>query len=393
MLQLVKYELYKLISKRLNILAFVAFILLYFLFLSQFNLGDIELVKKMYSEWGGPLTEEKVDLARQEQHNLRVKMEEAWEEHVKKHPPGEAPAFVDETYYLAKISLYSDIINRWERFQIRSAILAELKEEIRHGEAAGRKDFGYQKNVMHYNMLSGTQPPRGDYFQGWGQIIDFVNTFGFVILGALILLALSPVFSEEYAVNMDSLILSSRHGRKKIVTAKIAAALITVFGCAVILLILNVAVNGMRFGLDGSQAALQELYKYRHSPFNLNISQYFFIQQATHIFGAASFGLLVLLISALSRSSLNPFFIGGAVYGIPIFLGSILRIEASWARALVDFSYTQMVKVEQLFMTFRTFNVFGYPVLYVYLLYAVIALLSAAVLAGIYRVFRSRQVC
>jgi len=111
------------------------------------------------------------------------------------------------------------------------------------------------------------------------------------------------------------------------------------------------------------------------------------------IFGAASFGLLVMLLSVFSRSPLIPFFIGGAVYGIPIFLGSILRIDALWARTPVDFSYTQVVKVEQLFMTFRAFNVFGYPVLYAYLLCAVIASLSAAVLAGIYRGFRSRQVC
>jgi hypothetical protein len=61
--------------------------------------------------------------------------------------------------------------------------------------------------------------------------------------------------------------------------------------------IINVAVNSVLFSLDGSQVALQELFPYRHSPFNLNVSQYFFIQQATHLFGAAAFSLLVLLLS------------------------------------------------------------------------------------------------
>jgi len=57
-----------------------------------------------------------------------------------------------------------------------------------------------------------------------------------------------------------------------------------------------VAVNSVLFSLDGSQVALQELFKYQYSPFNLNVSQYIFIQ-ATHLFGAAAFSLLVLLLS------------------------------------------------------------------------------------------------
>lgn len=392
MFELVKFELYKLISKKLCILALLAFILLYFLYISpRFNLGNSQQMKNIYSEWSGPLTEEKVDIARQEQLALLLKIEEDWEEHLNKHPEGEAPIFIwDETCTL-KSSLYFDLLNRWERFQNRNALTADLWEEIISAETTDKKDFGYLKNVMRYNMLSGLKPPSGDYFHGWVQLIDFANTFGFVILGALILLTLAPVFSEEYAVKMDSLILSSRHGRKKVVTAKIVASLLVVFSYAVIFLIMNVTVNSVLFSLDGSQVALQELSKYRYSPFNLNVSQYFFIQQATHIFGAAAFSLLILLLSVFSRSSLIPFFTGGVIYGGPV-LTSILGIEHELIQTIRNFSYGQFIMVEDMFSNFHVINLLGMPVLYLHVMYILFLLISVATIFIIYFSFARRQV-
>jgi len=154
----------------------------------------------------------------------------------------------------------------------------------------------------------------------------------------------------------------------------------------------NVGVNAFIFGLSGSSSRLQELIKYFASPFDLTLGNYFLVQLIIHALGSAAFGLLVLLISVFSRSPLIPFFTGGTVYGIPIFFNSVLRLEGAWVRALVDFSYTQLVKVEDLFLNFRAFSMFGFPVLFVYVLGAFIILLSIAVLIGIYRGFRSRQV-
>jgi len=40
-------------------------------------------------------------------------------------------------------------------------------------------------------MLSQVELPQVTYYRGWKDIIDFVNTFQFVVAGALILLAFS----------------------------------------------------------------------------------------------------------------------------------------------------------------------------------------------------------
>ena len=392
MFELVKFELYKIVSRKFNILALSVFILLYFLSTSQLNLGDIQHFRNMHIEWNGPLTEERVAIARLELRELETQREEDWEEFEAEQQNQSVVIFEWDKTLESKHGVRFDLVNRWERFQNRNTLTTGLREEIRTAEAADKKDFNYLKNLMHYNMLSDLTPPLGDYFRGWGDLIDFANTFGFVFLGALILLTLAPVFAEEFTVKMDSFILSSRHGRKKIVTAKIAASILVVFSYAIIFLIMNVTVNSMLFSLDGSRVALQELFKYRLSPFNLNVSQYFFIQQATHIFGAFAFSFLVLLLSVFSRSSLIPFFTGGAIYGAPFFLTSILNIEHELIQLIRDFSYGQLIMVEELFSNFHVINVFGTPILYMHVMYLIFLVLSSVTIFLIYYSFAKRQV-
>lgn len=92
---------------------------------------------------------------------------------------------------------YANIINRWERHQEHLARLETIEERIEMAAARGDNNFDYYRDRLHLNMLSQVEPPRVIYFQGWPDIMDFVNTFQFVIAGALVLLAFSPVFAEE----------------------------------------------------------------------------------------------------------------------------------------------------------------------------------------------------
>lgn len=88
-------------------------------------------------------------------------------------------------------------------------------------------------------------------------------------------------------------------------------------------LLFNAANVGIQFyflGAEGGGARLQDLYYYAFSPYNLSILGYFSLQRFTSLFGLAAFGLLVMAISAFSRTPLVPFFMGGAVYGTPFFL-------------------------------------------------------------------------
>ena len=62
----------------------------------------------------------------------------------------------------------------------------------------------------------------------------------------IVVITLSPVFSEEYALHTDSIIYSARYGRTKLTTSKIIAALEVVIGTYL-----------LYFGLQGWNVSIQ----------------------------------------------------------------------------------------------------------------------------------------
>jgi len=398
-LELLKYELYKIYSRKIIYVALIGFLLIYILYAwdlasrTDYGFHDNSGIKNFLRETEGPLTLGKAEKAEKELAMLRAQSVEAYaktggipsdEATDYRHALGAADRF--------KLSVYNDILLTWSRLEHQKTLQRHVAERLATMRAKRSEEYQYREAALHYRMLTGLTPAVFYYRRGWQEIIDFFNTLGLIFMGGLILLSLSPVFSEEYSTNMDSLLLSSKHGKRKLVTAKLIASTITVLSFVVFFAAVNVGTNSFILGLGGSSSRLQELIKYFASPFNLTLGDYFLVQLIVHILGSTAFGLIVLLISVFSRSPLIPFFIGGAVYGIPIFLNSVLRLEGAWVRTLVDFSYTQLVKVEDLFLNFRAFNVFGFPVLYINVLGAFILSISIAVLIGIYQGFRSRQV-
>jgi hypothetical protein len=81
-----------------------------------------------------------------------------------------------------------------------------------------------------------------------------------------------------------------------------------------------------------------------------------------HLLGAFGFALLILLISSISRHSLNTFFVNGVILAIPLVMYELIQVE--WLRTIMTFSFIYIMKVQSLFDHFKTVNVFGYPVLY-----------------------------
>ena len=82
-----------------------------------------------------------------------------------------------------------------------------------------------------------THPLSYGYAGGWSNIIDCIAFVSFAILAVCV--ALAPVFAGEYADRTDSVLLSSRYGRTRLLTAKILASLLFAAGyfalCALII--------------------------------------------------------------------------------------------------------------------------------------------------------------
>jgi ABC-type transport system involved in multi-copper enzyme maturation permease subunit len=212
----------------------------------------------------------------------------------------------------------------------------------------------------------------------------------------MILLGVSPIFSQEYSSGIDSLLLTSKNGKNKLTTSKVIACIIY---CAAVCLFFNgtnFLINFVKSGVMGSGSPIQSINKYLDSPFAFTLLQYFFVEIAVMIFAAVCFGLLVLFISSVSKSSLIPFFTCGLIIAVPAAYRVMnLNIEGTVGHVLdciVNFSYSELMRVSSLFKSFKAFNLFGYPILSCFVIPFVFLLITVAVVFFIFKTYKNHQV-
>lgn len=89
-----------------------------------------------------------------------------------------------------------------------------------------------------------------EYAYGW-KVFTEVMEVGNILGLALVLLALSPVFSEESAANTRQILFTTKEGASKDIIAKIAAGMTVVVGAYVVMVLLDLILSWCVFGLDG----------------------------------------------------------------------------------------------------------------------------------------------
>lgn len=384
MLRLLKYELYKIFTRKSIYLALVLFLIIYGIFVSS-TMSKSDDGYKYYKGWIGPFTEEKAVMAHQGIDEINKKYNITPNMNV----PG-GVTFSPED--IQKMSIYTTVLDVEYRTNLRKANLNVIEDGIKKMEQKGIKGYDYNVKIMEYNMINSTKGPGIYYNTGVSQAADFSASFGMIFMAAMVLLGLSSSFSDEYSLNMDSLILSSRNGRNKTAGAKILSSVIYITVSALFFAAVNVLVNMYFYGSQGWDSPLQSMFKYLMSPYPLDIGQYYLIELLFHVFGLISFGLLVLVISSASRSSLVTMFAGALVYILPIAAGTLLMGGPSWVNEIIKFSYSEFVKVESIFKFFKAYNVFGIPVLYPVAALFVMAVLSIICIHYTYKIFRMHEV-
>lgn len=269
------------------------------------------------------------------------------------------------------------------------ARLDSLQQTIRTLKSHGVTGYSLRVKVLEYSMLKHL-PFIGDgnYFGAGAEIIDFIKTLGLVIFGAMIAMGLSPVFSEEYAIGSDSLLMTTKRGRRQLVTAKLLASVLYVLTMEVLLVAVNLICNVSMFNHHGFDYPLQSIgYS---APFHLTIGAYIVVAVVIQLLGGIAFSMVTLLLSSWNRSSLVAFFIAAGILAVPELVSKIG--QAGWTQTVMDFSYTGLIQVSRLFQGFIAYNVFGYPVLYPILVIGLAILVSIPIVWLTYRVYCSHQI-
>lgn len=155
---------------------------------------------------------------------------------------------------------------------------------------------------------------------------------------------------------MDSLILSSKYGRLKIVTAKLLAGFIVTGGFVTLFYGVCVLFSCLPFGFVGWNAPLNSYFV--ESPYNLTQLQGMLLKYAVTLLAACGLLLLTALISALFRSSLSTLGLAACLVMLPYF--SLPGVVGDW----IDFLPSGVIMSTSLIEKYVSYNIFGIPILH-----------------------------
>lgn len=156
------------------------------------------------------------------------------------------------------------------------------------------------------------------YCDGWDKMLSGMGSVLSILICLLIVITLSPVFSEEYTCHTDSVIYAARYGRTKLVTSKMIASLETVVGMYLIFLLLNAALYIGVYGVQGWNVNIQSSLHYASSTYNLTFLQMFFISVALNMLGIAAMTTITLFISAEMNNPVRALITSCVVCFLPV---------------------------------------------------------------------------
>ena len=216
-----------------------------------------------------------------------------------------------------------------------------------------------------------------DYNRGWINFIE-MGMYMMVFIGCLLVIALSPVFSEEYTRGTDALILASRHGKGRCARAKLLASyLFTLLSTGALLIPMSLGFF-LDYGPAGGGCSIQlnNHWILLGTPYFLSCMEAAGLCLLLWVSGSLILTAVTLTISALCKTSFLAVIVSLCVYGLPslfaqmgmppklfslnpiwCFLAEqLIMIPKIWTESGAGLSYVWVIVVFALLMTGLSFR-------------------------------------
>lgn len=192
----------------------------------------------------------------------------------------------------------------------------------------GNRDGSYNGLTVEeaFPDYEGEEPLILGYADGYAGFL-FTGMYLMMAVGVVLAIALSPVFSQEYASGTDALILASRHGKRRCGRAKVLAAylftLLVTGSCFLVMILIFLAGFGLTGG--GSSIQLNNRDLLRSLSYSMTCLEAAGTCLVLWLAGALILTAVILVLSALCRTSFVTLIAALALYILPM-LGSALHI-------------------------------------------------------------------
>ena len=296
----------------------------------------------------------------------------AYAERVKEYWNGTPPESAEEPYGIAL--LQGKIAELESQGKQDTAACRELSASLQRLKELGEPEFA---NTLLWENL----------FNNWGE--HMMQFLLFLPLAFVI----APVFAVERSSGMDSLILSSRNGRRKIVTAKLLSVLIASTVVVVLYLAATFIFGFLPHGsFHGWDAAIQSIPTYARSMFRFKVWQLAAVGAVWLIFTGAVYSLIICFISSRMKSQMGTVGVSLAVLFVNVGLAAMGDTVTQKLGVLVDLGLANVTLAKEVFGGSKVFHVFGMNVSYPVMAFPVLAVIAAVAVFGTYWGQKSRTV-
>ncbi|UEL46075.1 ABC transporter permease subunit [Terrisporobacter hibernicus] len=366
MLDLIKFELYKIFSKKS-----VRIILLLTILLGIFNvvaesvsvkyqgvdhIDDVYNIMKEYE--GKAITEESA-----------IKAENTINDLKEKKSRGEK---LTEKEIVYMNYLYDTMRPPYPAYTVNNELYTvdEMKDEMNKLKNENKTDTYEYKNLNFiYEKVKNVEEPKFYFSHGWLKTADFKAIA--TLITTLIAVGLAAIFSDEYQSNSAQIMLSCKYGKNKMVLSKMITGLIFT---ATIFIIINVVhmIGVLLYDFRGWDAPLELFKYYTNTPFDMRVIDFYITGLGISFIGAILYSLVTMLISLLVKNNMVALLLSLGLYYIPAFFGNFIPMD-SVGRLFREMNLAEAISIEGMFVNSSTYNILGKPVMYSTLLISLVA--------------------
>ena len=176
-------------------------------------------------------------------------------------------------------------------------------------------------NGLSVSDVFGNEEIKIGYVDGWLSTSKNMVRF-FIALALAVIIMLAPIFSGEYE-GVDNIILTSKYGKTKCTTAKVAAGILTAILTTALVAAFNLLLALIFYGTEGLDCSIlfaPSDYAEGFIPFNITCGTLLKYQILLAFTCTLSVTGITLLISAISKNQIVAFVASMAIFLFPVLL-------------------------------------------------------------------------
>ena len=182
-------------------------------------------------------------------------------------------------------------------------------------------DLNGNWNGLSVSDVFGNEEIKIGYVDGWlSTSKNMVRVF--IALALAVIIMLAPIFSGEYE-GVDNIILTSKYGKTKCATAKVAAGILTAILTTALVAAFNLLLALIFYGTEGLDCSIlfaPSDYAEGFIPFNITCGTLLKYQILLAFTCTLSVTGITLLISAISKNQIVAFVASMAIFLFPVLL-------------------------------------------------------------------------